>query len=190
MPHIALQLSGFILIGGASLLGMGIVTLSFQPVIKQLFSPRIGSLLLMSSILLLLSLPGVYATQANSSGWVGLIGHALLQCGVILIVVVAAPPLLYPSLKEGAGNHPVTLVLGVALTLGLLLTGIATIQAGVFPRWTGILLLAATAGFFFVFFVAEFLPPIAGQIGSATFGLLLALALAGLGYSTLTFQAM
>jgi hypothetical protein len=67
--------------------------------------------------------------------------------------------------------------------LGLLLTGIAIIRAGVFPRGAGILLLAATAGFFFDFFVAEFLPPLAGQIGSAVFGILLALALSWIGVS-------
>jgi hypothetical protein len=72
------------------------------------------------------------------------------------------------------------------MALGLLLTGIATIQADVFPRWAGILLLAATAGFFFVFFVAEFLPPAAGQIGSAFFGILLALALVWIGIAIWT----
>lgn len=53
-------------------------------------------------------------------------------------------------------------MLGIALTLGLLLTGISTFQAGVLPRPAAVLLLAATAGFFFVFFVAEFLPAPAG----------------------------
>jgi hypothetical protein len=37
------------------------------------------------------------------------------------------------------------------------------------------------AGFFFVFFVAEFLPPAAGQIGSAVFSAPLALGLAWIG---------
>jgi hypothetical protein len=72
-------------------------------------------------------------------------------------------------------------VLGIALTLGLLLTGIATFQADVFPRPAAVLLLGAMAGFFFVFFVAEFLPPAAGQIGSAVFGALLALGFAWIG---------
>src|SRR4029079_18976589 len=97
------------------------------------------------------------------------------------LVVLAATPLLYPSLKPVPGESAVAFVLGIALTLGLLLTGIATIRADVFPRWAGILLLAATAGFFFDFFVAEFLPPITGQIGSAIFGILLALAFAWMG---------
>ena len=69
----------------------------------------------------------------------------------------------------------------IALTLGLLLTGIATFQADVFPRPAAVLLLGAMAGFLFVFFVAEFLPPAAGQLGTATFGVLLALGFAWIG---------
>jgi hypothetical protein len=94
---------------------------------------------------------------------------------------VAAPPLLYPALKLSSGENIVVFLLGIALTLGLLLTGIATIRAGIFPRWAGILLLAAMAGFTFDFFVAEFLPPAAGQLGSAIFGILLALSFAWIG---------
>jgi hypothetical protein len=50
-------------------------------------------------------------------------------------------------------------------------------------------MLGATVGSFFVFFVAEFLPPIAGQFGSAAFDLLLALALGWIGYSLLAGKA-
>lgn len=125
----------------------------------------------------------MYAKQAGAAGWLGLTGHALLQTGILLLVVTASTPLLYPSLKTTPGENPVIFFLGIALTLGLLLTGIATIRASVYPQWAGIVLLAAMAGFFFVFFVAEFLPPQAGQIGSAFFGILLALALAWIGFS-------
>jgi hypothetical protein len=189
ITHTALRLSGLLLMGGAALLGVAIVWLSFSPVIDQVFSPGINALLLLSAILLLLSLPGMYAKQAGSAGWLGLAGHALLHVGIVLIVIVAATPFLYPSIKEAPGENVVAFVLGIALTLGLLLTGIATLRAGVYPRWSGILLLAATAGFFFDFFVAEFLPPIAGQVGSATFGLLLALALTWIGYANLSGPA-
>lgn len=189
MLHTALRLSGLLLASGAALLGVAIIALSFNPVINQAFSPQISLLLLLAAILLLLSLPGMYANQARSVGWLGLAGHGLLQAGLVLIVVIAAPPLLYPSIREGSGESLTVFALGIALTLGLLLTGIATIQAGVYPRWSGALMVAATAGFFFTFFIAEFLPPIAGQAGSATFGLLLALALAWIGYANLTGQA-
>lgn len=186
MADVVVRLSGVLLIAGAALLGAAIVMISFSPVVYQPLLPRASPLLLLSAILLLLSLPAMYARQAQAVGWFGLIGHALLQTGMLLLVVVAATPLIYPSLNPAIGESVVVFLLGIALTLGLLLTGIATIRADVFPRWAGVLLLAATAGFFFVFFVAEFLPSIAGQIGSAFFGILLALALVLVGISMVT----
>lgn len=190
MSHTAIRLSGLLLISGATLLAAAILRLSFKPVMDQIFSPGISLLLLLASILLLLSLPGMYAKQSEAAGWLGLVGHGLLQAGLILIVVIAAAPLLYPSIREAPGESLVAFALGIALTFGLLLTGMATLRAGVYPRWSGPLLLAATVGFFFDFFIAEFLPPIAGQVGSAAFGVLLALALAGVGYSALTNPAL
>lgn len=185
MTHTAIRLSGFGLMAGAALLGAAIVMLSFQPVMDQIFSPGVSLLLLLASILLLLSLPSMYAKQSEAVGWLGLVGHTLLQSGLILVVVIGAAPFVYPSLREAPGESLVAFGLGIALTLGLLLTGIATLRAGVYPRWSGILLLATTAGFFFDFFIAEFLPPIAGQVGSAAFGVLLALALGWMGCSNL-----
>ena len=181
MAEKALRWSGALLIPGAVLLGVGIVNISLKPVTNAVLSTGASWLLLLASILLLLSLPGVYARQADASGWLGLVGHALLQTGILMLVVLAATPLLYPSFKTPTGDNLLVFLLGIALTLGLLLTGLATIRAGVFPRWAGLLLLAATAGFFFDFFVAEFLPPMAGQLGSALFGVILALALAWIG---------
>lgn len=181
MAEITFRWSGALLIVGAVLLGTAIVSVSFKPVMNMPLSPGVSLLLLLSSILLLLSLPAVYAKQAGAAGWLGLTGHAMLQTGILLLVVVASTPLLYPSFKQATGENAVVFALGIALTLGLLLTGIATIRAAVFPRWAGILLLAATAGFFFVFFVAEYLPPFTGQLGSALFGILLALAMAWIG---------
>lgn len=181
MAEIVVRVSGLLLIAGAALFGTAIVLTSLSPVIGQPLSPRASLLFLLAAILLLLSLPAMYARQARAAGWSGLTGHVLLQTGMLLPVILAAPTLLYPSLNLPSGENPVVFLLGIALTVGLLLTGIATIRAGVFARGSGILLLAATAGFFFVFFVAEFLPPTAGQVGSAFFGILLALALAWIG---------
>jgi uncharacterized membrane protein YecN with MAPEG domain len=183
MAEIAFRWSGILLIVGATLLGVAIVIISLKPVMGQPLSPGAGLLLLLSSIFLLLSLPAMYARQADAAGWLGLAGYVLLQSGILLLVLLAATPILYPALKTASGENLVVFLLGIALTLGLLLTGIATIQANVFPRVAGILLLAATLGFFFVFFVAEFLPPMTGQIGSAIFGALLALSLAWIGIS-------
>ncbi len=177
----AIHWSGPVLVGGAVTLGLAIILIAREPVVGQALSSEVAALLLSAAALLLLSLPAMYAAQAGAAGALGLVGHALLSIGLLLLVVVAATPLLHPSLNTPSGEHPLVFVLGIALTLGLLLTGIATFQANVFPRPAAILSLAAMAGFFFVFFVAEFLPPAAGQIGSALFGILLALGFAWIG---------
>lgn len=175
--------NGLLLMGGAILLGAAIVRISFNPVVNQQFTPGISLFMLLSSIMLLLSLPGMYARQANAAGWLGFVGYLLLQSGTVLLVVLASTPLLYPSFKEAPGENVVVFGLGIAFTLGLLFTSIATLRARVYPRGAGILLLLAMAGFFFDFFVAEFLPAMAGQVGSAFFAILLALALAWIGRS-------
>ncbi len=183
MTDSVIRLSGLPLIAGAVLLGAAIVRVSFNPVVNQSFSPLVSTVFMLGSVLLLVSLPGMYARQADAAGWLGLAGYALLQAGMVLIVVLSATPLLYPTFKAPMGENPLAFALGIALALGLLLTGVATLQAGVLPRWAGVLMLAATAGFFFVFFVAEFLPPLAGKAGNAVFGVLLALSLAWIGLS-------
>ena len=188
MIDIAIRWSGLLLIIGAALFGTAVVIISFKPVVNQSFSPIASLLLLLASVCLLLSLPGMYFKQADVAGWLGLAGYVLFQTGTLLLVVIAAPALLYPSVNQAPGENVVLFVLGIAFTLGLLLTGVATLQAQVYPRWAGVLLLAATAGFFFVFFIAEFLPAGAGQIGSAIFGALVALALAWIGLSMWTGQ--
>ena len=177
----AIHWSGLVLVGGALLLGLTVVQIASRPVVAATISPEVASLALGSATLLILSVPAIYAVQAQATGVLGLVAHALLSIGLLLLVVVAATPLLHPSVNGPIGEHPVVFVLGIALTLGLLLTGIVTLQADVFPRPAAAFLLAAMAGFFFVFFVAEFLPPVAGQIGTAIFGVLLALGFAWIG---------
>ena len=179
--HVAIQWSGPVLIGGALGLGLAGILISMRPVIAATLSPDVALILLSSAALMLLALPAVYAVQADASGILGLVAHVLLATGLLLLVLVAATPLLHPADNGPIGEHPLVFVLGIALTLGLLLTGIATFQADVFPRPAAVLILGAMAGFFFVFFVAEFLPPVAGQVGTACFSVLLALGFAWIG---------
>jgi len=183
MTEIAYRWSGTLLVVGAALLGVAIVIVSLKPVMDQPLSPGASLLMLLSALCLLLSLPAMYFRQADAAGWLGLAGFMLLQAGILILVVLAATPILYPSLKNPAGENLVVFLLGIVFTLGLLLTGLASLRAGVFPRGAGILLLAAMAGFFFDFFVAEFLPPMAGQLGSAIFGVLLAVSFVWFGLS-------
>jgi hypothetical protein len=177
----AIHWAGLVLVVGAVAFGLTIVVISRQPVIGMSMGQAVAPLAFGSATLLLLSLPAVYAVQAEPAGAIGLLGHALLSIGLLLLVVVASTPILHPMINAPNGEHPLLFALGIALTVGLLLTGIVTFQAGVFPRPAAALLLAATAGFFFVFFVAEFLPPLAGQLGSALFGALLAVGFAWIG---------
>ena len=183
MMNAAMQWSGPVLIGGALALGLAVILTSARPVIAATLSPEVAALLLVAAALLLLSLPAMYAVQADAAGVIGLVGHILLTLGLLLPVMLAAAPLLHPSDNAPIGEHPLVFGLGIALTIGLLLTALATFQAEVFPRPAALLVLGAMAGFFFVFFVAEFLPPAAGQIGTAVFGVLLALGFSWIGVS-------
>jgi hypothetical protein len=179
----AISWAGAVLAGGGVLLGLAVCLIALRPVVDQRLSEEAAAVLLAAAILLTIGLPGWYAAQADASGTVGLVGHALLAAGLLLLVVYAAPPLLHPTLTDPPGEGVILFGLGICLTVGLHLLGLATIQAGVLPAAAGGLILAATAGFFFAFFVAEFLPPAAGQIGSALFGILLAGGLTWIGAS-------
>jgi hypothetical protein len=179
--HAAIPFGGLALIGGAVALGLACVLIALRPVVGQAIGPDAAALLIAAAALLLLGLPAMYAVQAEASGVPGLVAHVLLATGLLLLVIVAATPLLYPSLGVSTIEHPIVFGLGIALVLGLLLTGVVTWQAGVLPRPAAGLVLGAMVGFFFVFFVAEFLPPAAGQAGTAIFGVLLALGFAWIG---------
>jgi hypothetical protein len=181
--NVAIHMAGIALITGSLAFGLAILLISARPVVGQVIGPGVAAILLASAALLLLSLPAMYVVQAEETGVLGLAAHALLAVGLLLLVVVSATPLLYPSHGVPTVEHPLVLGLGIALSLGLLLTAIVTFQAGVFPRPAAVLLLGAMAGFFFVFFVAEFLPPATGQWGSAVFGVLLASGFTWIGIS-------
>jgi hypothetical protein len=172
-----------LLIAGALLVGAAIVVATLNMGASATSSPLGGFLLFFASLLLTLSVPAMYAKQARAAGWPGLAGHALLQLGFLLFLVTTSPHLRNPGYNAPpGGDNAVDGLLAIALALGLLLTGIATVRAGVYPRWLGITLLVATASFFFAFFVAETLPPIWRQ-ASSLLVVLLTLALVGIGAS-------
>jgi hypothetical protein len=182
-PHLrrAIPWSGPILLAGGLAFGLAIVLVAIQPIGVESVTPQVGALLLIASALFLLSLPAVYAVQAEAAGLVGLSGHALLMIGLLLLVLVSAVPILHPASDLPPGEDPILFLLALALMMGLLLTGTATWRAGVFPWGAGALLVAGTVGFFFVIFVAEFLPSIAGQAASVAFAILLLSGFAWIG---------
>jgi hypothetical protein len=178
----AVQLSGLGLMTGALLLGGALILLATRPVVGATITPTVASMLLLAAGLLVASMPAMYAVQADRSGVLGLVGHGLLVVGLLLLVVLSAAPLLHPTVNAPTAEHPLVFGLGIALVLGLLLTGVATLQAGIYPRGAAVLILGAMVGFFFVFFVAEFLPAIAGQLGLAIFSVLLTAGLTWIGF--------
>jgi hypothetical protein len=178
MVKIALRGSGLALVVGALLLGAAIAIVSLSQL--ELSAPLVDAMLLVGAILSGLGWQGMYARQAEAARWLGLVGHVSLQVGNVLIIVAAAQPLFTPAIK-GLGESVAAFSCGVALLLGLLLTAAATLRAGVYPRWSGILLLATSVGFLLSFFVTEDLPPIAGVLIGAIFGLLIASAFGWIG---------
>lgn len=182
MLKIAFRWSGVFMIVGAALMGAALVLVSVSSSTgsSSLASPFVSVPLLLSAILLLLALPAMYARQAEAAGWLGLTGHALLETGFLLFVSVASTPLRFPP-GVTAGENGVDFFLGVALGLGFLMTSLATVRAGVYPRGAGLLLLGAAAAFIFGFFVSEFLPPSIGQLGTGVLAVLISLGLSWIG---------
>ncbi len=177
----AIRWSGSFLILGSYLFGMAIVAVSLNLAGNGSKSLLFDISLMLSSILLVLSIPGMYFIQAREAGWLGLAGYLLLQIGILLPLVAVSPHLRFPTYNPPGGDNPVDGLLALALALGLLLTGLATIRAGFFPRWAGILLLGSTAGFFFAFFISENLPGPVGQVVNILFSILLMLGFAWIG---------
>jgi hypothetical protein len=120
-------------------------------------------------ILAQLGLTGLYARQAEKAGWLGLVGYLLFSLlWVVTAAEVFAEAFILPFLATEAPNY-VTGLLGMVegtasevnlgflplvwtlsglfYMLGSLLFGIATLRAGIFPRWAAItLVIAAPVG--------------------------------------------
>jgi hypothetical protein len=147
----------------------------------------------------LLGIMGIYARQVNKAGWLGLAGFLLLIVSWWLqTAFVFAEAFIFPLLATTApqfvdsvlgtitrgqasamnlGALPIiySLGIGVPYMLGGLLFGIATLRAGILPRWPAGLLAVAAA-----------LTPLAALLPHAIqrlAGIPVGLALAWLGYA-------
>ncbi len=117
-------------------------------------------------VLFLLGLTGLYARQVNQAGWLGLVGFLVMSIGWMLqMAFVFAETFIMPALAPTApafvdgflgisyghtgtahlGALPALYSLGVTIPylLGGLLFGLATLRAGVLPRWAAALLAVA-----------------------------------------------
>lgn len=161
-PKTFSQLCGFSLVLSALLM---IIALILQPVdtgITTAKDPLVVSSYVLgffSVLFLLLGLPGVFFQQAERAGLVGLLGmlfiffgiavldatHAIISFAVLPVlatspVTAASLGSLDTAIQQGVIGTFV-LIGGPMFLLGLLLFGIATVRAGIFPRWVGILLI-------------------------------------------------
>jgi hypothetical protein len=185
MAKAALRWSGVALVAAALVLGVSLAMQWLWPA-ERLPAPLGSLLVLMGSMLLMLALPGMYARQAEAAGWLGMVGHVLLAIGNVLLIGFAAAPLFNPAIRGLDEEESVTAgLLALVLILGFLLTAVAMLRAAVYPRWSGILLLAAGVGFLFSFFVSEDLPRTAGQLIGVGWSVSLTLALAWIGVALL-----
>jgi hypothetical protein len=105
-------------------------------------------------VLLTLGLPGIVARQASRAGWLGFIGFLLLLLNWLLLLGVGAmleltilpwldahaPQVSSQLLSTNVALSVYIEVRYVLLVLGGVLLGIATMRAGVFSRWAGLLL--------------------------------------------------
>jgi hypothetical protein len=145
----------------------------------------------------LLGMAGLYARQAEKSGWLGLAGYSLFSLWLVLTMgFTFAETFILPVLATGTPTFVQGFLgmftgsageinLGVLPTLwtltgplyifGGLLFGIATFRARILPRWAGVLLAVGTVlGPVAALFPPEYEAKVAVPVG---------LALAWLGYA-------
>lgn len=182
----------YYLIQGAFLTGNDLATI-ISPM--SMVSSIIGFI---GSVFVLLGLPGVYAQQARRAGVLGLLGFLLvwyvnLYQGVIIpftsvTIISQLTAHLVPQsaaiVTPPPAWMPFFLVSLVGQVLGILLLGIATLRARVFPRWIGWLLIATLV----VGLVSQ-LPFLPESVSNLT-AILGSVAFAGFGYELLKPESL
>jgi hypothetical protein len=151
-----------------------------------------SGLRLLSLVLLPWALIGIYGRQSRSAGAFGLWAFAVVFLGATLTVGnVWAEVFVWPTLAQIAPDTmsgSVTdmssyLIAGLNVSfplfgIGLILFGVATIRAGVYPRWASVLLIVSIP-------VTIFLDPTPGSFQESIGQILLGIAVAALGWYAL-----
>ena len=106
-----------------------------------------GTLVLSAHALLVFALVALWAVQAERSGPLGAVGMVLsvfgttLNCAAVLAEIAGASGTKADAVVSEGVSGTITLLGGLAFLVGLILFGIATMRAGVLPRWAGPLLI-------------------------------------------------
>jgi hypothetical protein len=190
---------------GLAAMGAGIIFAGIQPIHPPdvLSSVTTGAWAIITPLktvmclLFLLGITGLYARQVNTAGWLGLAGYLLLSLtwalqtafifaeAFILPLLATAAPKFVDGVLGIFNGHPTEMnlgalpalftLVGILYMLGGLLFGIATLRAGILPRWAAGLLAVAAA----VTPAAALLPHEIQRLAGIPVGL----ALAWLGYA-------
>jgi hypothetical protein len=183
--------SGLTLLLGAVLFIIGSILSFAAPPLAPLWLVATG-VWISGMALLLLGLPGIVARQVTRAGWLGFVGFLLTFLGWFLLTsfYVVDNLILSPWLDALAPhvyaqwffNPAVAVSIHVAdslLGVGGVLLGIATMRAGVLPRWAGLLLIAAAVAAFGGFVIGNLTIVAEGLVG---------LGLGWIGYALWTAQ--
>jgi hypothetical protein len=152
--------SGIALTGAGLLIALGFL---LHPDISQPHAAEQAGwvpahvVLIVSLLLTLFGMIGLFLRQIERIGWLGLGGFVLILTGVVLTTVaITADAFIFPPIEASAAgaaltdpagpllNGPLGLMLvGATITfaLGAIILGIATLRAGVFSRWPALLLI-------------------------------------------------
>jgi hypothetical protein len=112
-----------------------------------------ASLVLTAHVALVFALVALYAAQAEQSGLPGSLGMVLgvvgttLVSGVVLVEIAGASGAEVDAVLASGVSGALSLLGGLAFFIGLILFGIATMRAGVFPRRAGLLLIVGDVVF-------------------------------------------
>jgi hypothetical protein len=111
------------------------------------------TLVLSAHALLVFALVALWAVQAERSGPLGAVGMVLsvlgmtLNSAAVLAEIAGASGAEVDAVVSEGVSGTITLLGGLAFLIGLILFGIATMRAGVLPRWAGPLLIVGDVVF-------------------------------------------
>ena len=151
-----------------------------------------SGLRLLSIVLLLWGLIGIYGPQSRAAGTFGLWAFVVAFFGTALsagntwaevfvwpTLAQVAPDMMSGSVTEASWYLSAGLTLSFPLFgIGMILFGVATIRAHVYPRWAAVLLIISIP-------VTMFLDPTPGSFQESIGQILLGIAVAALGWHAL-----
>src|SRR5215210_1067370 len=151
-----------------------------------------SGLRLLSIVLLVWALIGIYGHQSSGAGTLGLWAFVVVFLGTALTVGITwAEVFVWPTLTQldpntmsgSVTNISPYLVAGLNVSfqlfgVGLILFGLATFRAGVYPRWASVLLIVSIP-------VTMFLDPTPGTFQESIGQILLGITVAALGWRAL-----